>query len=299
MLAANLHTQLHFSRDRCVPYCVPEPHFLQVSSEQNAEISKPFSLEEIVKATKQLGNPRHLALMIVASFFHGEISFDKLNKTNIVLIPKVSLLESVNQFRPISLCNNFLKILSKLLANRLKPILPCIISKQQNTFVEGRQIQDNIIIAHEAYHYLKLKKSKSNHEMTLKLDMNKAYDQSETFKPSRGLRQGDPLSPYLFLIVGEVLSQNIARASEAKHLSCMKLSPKCPGLSHLLFVDDSIFFLNASLINCFRLRSILEEYCQASGQSINLEKSSIFFSANTPTASREEIAIAMNIVVKF
>ncbi|XP_062028816.1 uncharacterized protein LOC133744789 [Rosa rugosa] len=116
---------------------------------------------------------------VVSCFYNGEASVTNLNRTNIVLIPNVPHLESLNQFRPISLCNNSVKILAKLLANIMKPILPQIISEHQNVFVPGRQIQDNLILAHEAYHYLKLKKSKSDHELALKLDMNKAYDRVE------------------------------------------------------------------------------------------------------------------------
>ncbi|CAB4273558.1 unnamed protein product [Prunus armeniaca] len=82
----------------------------------------------------------------------------KINQTH--LIPKVSSLESATEFLPISLCNNSYKILVKVLANRLKKILPCIISHHQNAFVPSRQIQDNILVAHEAFHYLKHKKGK-------------------------------------------------------------------------------------------------------------------------------------------
>ncbi|KAL6203064.1 hypothetical protein ACLB2K_026768 [Fragaria x ananassa] len=103
----------------------------------------------------------------------GEFLVNNISKTNIVLIPKVPHLESVSQFRPISLRNSSIKIISKLLANRLKPLIPQLISEHQNLFVPGRQIQDNLILAHEAYHYLKLKKSKVDHEFALKLDTGK------------------------------------------------------------------------------------------------------------------------------
>ncbi|XP_050378590.1 uncharacterized protein LOC126795907 [Argentina anserina] len=85
----------------------------------------------------------------------------------------------MGQFRLISLCNNSIKIISKLFANRLKGLLHLLILEHQNAFLAGRQIQDNLILAHEAYHYLKLKKSKKEFELAVKLDMNKAYDRVE------------------------------------------------------------------------------------------------------------------------
>ncbi|XP_024162440.1 uncharacterized protein LOC112169614 [Rosa chinensis] len=113
-----------------------------------------------------------------------------------------------------------------MLANRSKEFLPSIISPFQSAFVPGRQIQDNILVAHEAFHYLKLRKNDDIEELALKLDMSKAYDRSVSFsmtlngkvgsyfKPSRGLRQGDPISPYLFLFISKVISSLIQRACE-------------------------------------------------------------------------------------
>ncbi|XP_004301440.1 PREDICTED: putative ribonuclease H protein At1g65750-like [Fragaria vesca subsp. vesca] len=167
-----------------------------------------------------------------------------------------------------------------------------------------------------------MKKEGGNNELGLKLDMNKAYDRVEwdflkaalirfgfaqswvnlimacvssvsfsivlngcpgkSFFPGRGLRQGDPLSPYLFLIISEVLSVRLTRAVQDKSLLGIKLCRRGPTLSHMFFADDALFFLKATLGNVCRLMEIFKEYCKASGQLINGEKSSAYFSPNTP-----------------
>ncbi|KAM1080494.1 hypothetical protein ACFX2B_014935 [Malus domestica] len=110
---------------------------------------------------------------------HGVVIPKKINSTNIALVPKIQNPETVTQFRPISLCNYSYKILSKVLANHLKPLLSSLISPMQNAFVAGRQIHDNIVIAHEVLHFLKLRKTKHKYEIGIKLEMNKAYDRVE------------------------------------------------------------------------------------------------------------------------
>ncbi|KAL6183637.1 hypothetical protein ACLB2K_045048 [Fragaria x ananassa] len=86
------------------------------------------------------------------------------------------------------------------------------------------------------------------------------------FSPTCGLRQGDPLSPYLFLLVTEVLSYLMVNSSEKGELNDIHLSPNGLGITHLFFADDSLFFLKADEINCLRLKIILDDYCSASGQ---------------------------------
>ena len=126
-----------------------------VSSDQNAKLCCPFSPDEVRKAVKQLGNLKapgpdgfpglffdqfweevgENINRLTTEFMDGTASVEELNSTNIVLIPKVPLPETVGQFRPISLCNSSMKILSKLLANRLKPLLSSLILENQNAFV--------------------------------------------------------------------------------------------------------------------------------------------------------------------
>lgn len=96
-----------------------------------------------------------------------------------MLILKVQNPMSVSQFMPISLCNYSYKVLSKVLANRLKQIIPDLISSTQNAFVAGRLIQDDIGISHEMFHILKTRKTRYKFELGFKLDMHKAYNKVE------------------------------------------------------------------------------------------------------------------------
>ena len=259
----------------------------------------------------------------------GEESPAAVNDTLLVLIPKVPNPTLLSQFRPISLCNVFYKIASKVLANHLKVILPEIISAEQSAFVPGRLITDNIISAYECLHFMKRKRSRNNVYAALKLDMMKAYDRvewsylksimeklgfatpwvtvvmnmvssvsfsamfngvkSEEFQPTRGIRQGNPISPYLFLLAAEGLSCLLNSQNESSQLSGIKVAPSAPAVNHLLFADDSLLFFRASVDGAEEVLNLLNTYCMASGQRINKEKSSIFFSKGFPEIVRDAV----------
>ena len=136
----------------------------RVSMTMNDELNAPVSVEEIKAATVNMGSLKapgpdgfqgifyqaHWEVIasdvnqLIGEFISGSLQPLRINATHLALIPKVQCPEFVSQFRPISLCNYSYKILSKVLANRLKNIMPLLISPTQNAFVEGRQIQDNI-----------------------------------------------------------------------------------------------------------------------------------------------------------
>ena len=245
---------------------------------------------------------------------------DELNATLICLIPKVQNPTRVSDYRPISLCNVLYKLVTKTIANRLKLVLNEIISENQSAFVPGRLISDNILVAFELMHSLKQRSNGCKGWMALKLDMSKAYDMVEwsfvkammvglgfpscfislimncitsakfsclvngvshgEVIPQRGLRQGCPLSPYLFLLCAHGLSNLLTRAENHGLLKGFACTRQGPRVSHLFFADDSLVFCRASVEDCTSVKNILKDYEEASGQRINFQKSSVTFSPN-------------------
>lgn len=108
---------------------------------------------------------------------HGDLG--NINHTFLCIIPKIKHPNLPSDYRPIALCNVILKIVTKTIANIIKPILPIIISPQQSAFIPKRLISDNTILAYEAFHFFKNHKNKKNGVVGIKLDMEKAYDRVE------------------------------------------------------------------------------------------------------------------------
>ncbi len=211
--------------------------------------------------------------------------------------------------------------------------MDCIISESQSAFVPSRLITDNVLISSEIMHYMKRKKQGKHSVAAFKLDMSKAYEIVEwtyleammrkmgfdedwiklmmhcvssvsysvardsttvgPIVPSRGLRQGDPLSPYLFLLCAKGLSVLIRNMKRSGFLHGARVVNGAPVVSHLFFVDDCFLFFQANTEEARIIKSILAIYGAASGQRVNFNKSSISFSGNTRADS---IASVCNIL---
>ncbi|KAH9767472.1 reverse transcriptase domain-containing protein [Citrus sinensis] len=204
--------------------------------------------------------------------FIRDCSFpDGLNETSIVFIPKKKQIEFLTDVRPISLCNVLYKIVAKMLANRMKMVLGLIISDSQSAFVLGRAIADNVLISAEIMHFLKRK-------LTYKITLEEL--ELGPIVPSRGLRQGDPLSPYLFIICAEGLSLLINHYERAGMIHGARVARGAPLVSHLFFADDCFLFFKATVHEAHLVKKILATYEAASGQQVNYNKSSVSFSRN-------------------
>jgi hypothetical protein len=188
-----------------------------------------------------------------------------------------------SKYRPISLCNVIYKIITKLTKNRIKPLLPLLISSKKMGYFGGRKILDGIIISHEVIHSIK---STNKLDMLLKLDLSKSFDRlhgeyiekillafsfsqdwvqwilyilssafflvifndspSPTFLPSRRIRQGDPLSHFLFILMVDGLSRMLKNANTNGSLKGLNLHNSHP-LTHQKFVNQNLLLTHPSI----------------------------------------------------
>ena len=265
---------------------------------------------------------------LVINFYLTGILPPHINDTNIALIPKKLGPQVPMDYRPIRLCNVVYKIIAKSLANRIKPHLPSYINPAQQAFIEGRRISDNIIIAQEIAHSFSLKSWKQDAFM-LKIDLAKAFDRlewdfivsvlarkglhghfinlvhacissptfsvlingqpSHKFKSFRGIRQGCPMSPYLFVIAINELSISLNEALQANHLQGISLGPNCPFVHSLLFADDLLVCGQATLREAQTMANLIHQFCELSGQTPNWGKSAILFSSHVSQATIQSI----------
>lgn len=117
----------------------------------------------------------------------------------------------------------------------------------------------------------------------------------EEFRPKKSIRQGDPLSPYLFLLCAEGLSTMLNMEESLNNFKGLKINRYCPSLTHLFFADDNIIFCRAEEQDCETIKKILEDYAKASGQTMKLNKSSFMVSKNVNLPKADHLSRILGI----
>ncbi|KAA3462518.1 reverse transcriptase [Gossypium australe] len=284
-----------------------------------------FSALKGMGATKAPGPDGKGVTNFCLGILNKNQNFGQLNSINIVLIPKIQNPINLANFRPSSLCTVLYRIVIKAIANRVQEVIGGCIDVAQSAFVPGRLISDNVLIAYEILHTFQKKHTGKKGYMAVKLDMNKAYDRVEwgflkevmlrmgfqeelvrlilkcisttsfaiNINGKRG--RGDSLSPFLFLLCSEGLSALMRLAKEEGLIKGAKTSKRGTTISHLLFVDDCILFGEATKEGTGKLKGILKEYEKCSGQCVNFNKSTIFYSSNTPEVNKREISSILGV----
>lgn len=248
-------------------------------------------------------------MLVMEEFYYSEEFYDHLNNTFITLIPRKKAAKEFKNFRPISLLSS---VIVKMLSMRLMKVLKNIISPPQVAFIEGHQILDGVLIANECIEDRHLL---GRSGVICKLDLEKAYDHvnwrfmdylllrmgfgvkwrswisfcvssvsfsilinscpAGFFSRTRGLKQGDLLSPFLFIIVSEVLNRMI-RKTKMGFISGFHVGDGDVTISNLQFADDTMVFCDADVRQLGYLRCILRCFELVLGLTINLDKSEIF-----------------------
>ncbi|XP_059285202.1 uncharacterized protein LOC132038567 [Lycium ferocissimum] len=251
---------------------------------------------------------------MVKAFFVGQELPRFITHTNLILIPKKEQMKSFSDPRPISLSNFTNKIISRVLHERLVKLLPGLIYENQSAFVKGRSIMENVLLTQEIVRDISKITKIAN--VVVKLDMTKAYDRvswlfltkvlrkfgfSEVlidmvfsllsniwysvllngqahgfFKSSKGVKQGDPLSPTLFILVAEALSRGLNALYKNPRFVEYGMPKGSPRINHLSYADDTILFVSADQYSVKLMMRVLNRYEKVSGQLVNLNKSAFY-----------------------
>ncbi|XP_026419826.1 uncharacterized protein LOC113315790 [Papaver somniferum] len=247
-----------------------------------------------------------------------------MNSNFLVLIPKVHGAKNAKQFRPIGLSNFCFKVITKIVTMRISQYLPKIISPQQCAFIKNRNIHEQVLLASELVNELSVKRRGGN--LGLKLDISQAYDTMSWdffckaltrygfskkfcdwvmvllkttklsimvnggpigfFGVGRGLKQGDPLSPILFILVEYILSRNNHKLVHERKILPMVIRNGIHR-THLLFAGDIFLFCNGNMRSITHLRNLLKEYQAATSHIINTSKSRCFVSGTSSVRKRQ------------
>jgi hypothetical protein len=243
--------------------------------------------------------------------FHGNALLPKgVLSYFITLIPKVARPSTLGEFRPISLLGCLYKVIAKVLAARLAKVMDSVVATTQSAFVKGRNLVDGVMVLNEV---LDLAKKMGRACLVLKVDFEKAYDSvdwgfleymlhrfgfggrwiewikacifagnlsvlvngspSSEINIQRGLKQGDPLAPFLFLLVAEGFAGLMRSAVEKNRFKGFGVGPDNVMVSHLQYADDTICVGEATLENVWTLKAILRGFELCSGLKVNFWKS--------------------------
>ncbi|KAK2446576.1 hypothetical protein QL285_017365 [Trifolium repens] len=250
--------------------------------------------------------------LLFQQFYDNELLPKSFSSYFVALIPKVKSPFELNDYRPISLLGCLYKIVAKVLASRLAKVMGSIIAPNQSAFLKGRLLVDGVLVVNEV---VDLAKRSGKDCMIFKVDFEKAYDSvdwnfldymlrrfgfgdkwrawiracvfagnmsvlvngSATSEVSiqRGLKQGDPLAPFLFLLVAEGLGGLMRTAVERHRFSGFVVGSNGVSVSHLQYADDTLCIGEASIENLWSLKAILRGFEKVSGLKVNFAKSCV------------------------
>nr|XP_023911306.1 uncharacterized protein LOC112022914 [Quercus suber] len=279
-----------------------------ITEEMNSKLSSEFTHLEVKQAINQMaprkapgpdGMPplfyQHYWNLIgddisktVSHYLNSATLPVHLNHTFITLIPKKNNPESASEFRPISLCNVFMQ---KHTGKEGYMAIKLDMSKAYKR-VEWSYLQSVMEKMGFTEHWINLMMLCVK-TVTYTILVN--GEPKGMITPSRGIRQGDPLSPFLFLLCTEGLNGLINKAAHQGNIKGYSLCRNSPHLTHLLFADDSLLFCKATIEECHRVLDILDVYGRCSGQQINRSKMTIFFSKSTTNDTRNQIKLALGV----
>lgn len=320
--------------------CLYTPHDLD-------HLQVPFTLAEIQEAVSQLANGKasgldglpneflkvhwpalqHQILAMFNKFYTHELDLLPYNEAKIVMIPKTDSPRTTSDFRPISVINLIPKLISKVLSNRLRRVLPDLISCRQTAFIHGRHISKNFVATREMLQHVA---QGGKPAIFAKIDFKKAFDTVEwvflkqvmtargfpdrwiawlgtiwdssssriimngeltqPFRHKRGLRQGDPLSPMLFNIAADVFQHMIQVANS---LLVTPLSTRLhDSLMAIQYADDTAILASAEISTLITFKLMVRLFSKISGLQINFNKS-CFIPINVPTHELEWIKAVM------
>ncbi|PNX86587.1 cysteine-rich receptor-like protein kinase, partial [Trifolium pratense] len=313
------HFASHFEDVRMARPGVENLVFKRLQQSELSSLIKPFSMEEVKAAVWDCDSykspgPDGINFGFIKDFwdllqddvmrfivdFHWNGRLTKgLNATFIALISKVDSPQQLTDFRPISLVGSLYKILAKVLANRLRLVVGSLILESQTAFVKDRQILDGILIANEVVDDARRSKKEL---MLFKVDFEKAYDSvdwgyldasyGENGLPNL-VEEGDPLSPFLFLLAAEGLHVLMEAMVESNLFTGYRVDETDPvSVSHLQFADDTLLLGTKSWAIVRALRAVLVLFETMSGLKVNFNKS-LLVGVNIPDSWLGEAASAL------